>query len=180
MLIIENGTNETKTEIPYSDEELAEFGDILFQAKLLMMEFSLRSRNNGEEVDLSEYEAHTLLAIRRSPNITSTELAALLGKTKSTLSPLVFKLFSAGYITKEVNPQNRREHLLNITPLGEEVCKTHHRMDAGLMRLSLAQMLKYCTLEEFDAFMKVTRIRNDIFSGLRNDSRKGETVNWGG
>ncbi len=179
MLIVENDLNETKTDIPYSDEELAEFGDVLFLAKLLMMEFSLRSRSNGEEIEISEYEAHTLMAIKRSPNITSTELAGLLGKTKSTLSPLIFKMYSLGYITKEVNPKNRREHLLNITPLGKQVCERHHALDAELMRISLTQILKYCTLEEFDAFMKVTRIRNDIFSRLRSDVHKGETVMWG-
>ena len=156
-----------KEAIKYTREELAEFGEILFMNKVLLMEYSNKPRDNGDGIIISEYEAHTLLLIKHSPNITSIELARKLGRTKGTVSPLIFKLLSAGYITKEPNSKNRREHLLNVTELGEKVCSMHHMLDAEIMRSTLEEMLKYCTIEEFETFMKVVQIRNNIYSNAR-------------
>ena len=175
----EQREKEAGAELPYSDEELARFGEVIFFNKLLMMEFSNRPRDNGNGIVISEYEAHTLLIIQRTSNITSTELAKILGRTKSTLSPLIYKLYTQGYITKEPNPENRREHFLNITPLGEKVCQAHHALDAHIMRYSLQELLKYCTIEEFNTFIKVTEIRNEIFSRLHSNAAYGEEIEWG-
>lgn len=148
----------------YTDRQLAEFGDILSLNKILMMEFANRKRSSEDGTAISEYEAHILILIQQNPGITSISLAKKISRTKSTVSSLIFKLCTAGYIKKEVNPQNRREHCLTLTDLGNKLCESHHKQDAELMRISLREMLKYCTVEEFETYIRVTKIRNQIFS----------------
>lgn len=150
-------------EFNYTDEQLAEFGEIISLNNIIMTELSRRPRNNGNTVSISQYDIHTLMIIKEHPNITSIELSKKIGRTKSTISTLIFKLYSSGYITKEINPSNRREHCLNLTELGLEICKEHRNQDIAIMKQSLERMLEYCTLEEFETFIRVTRIRNNIF-----------------
>ena len=178
MWIIEkNQKNKKNHQIKYSKEQLAEFGEIIFLNKILLIESSNRPHDNGEGIVISEYEAHTLLLIKRNHNITAMQVAKKLG-VLSTLSSLIFKLCTAGYITKNVNPKNRREHFLTLTPLGEKVCKIHHALDAKIMRNSLDKMLEYCTLKDFETFIKVTKIRNEIFSSNSDNDSEANTF-WG-
>ena len=89
-----------RIEMPYTDAELVEIGDLLFQNKLLLSEVANTPRDNDGML-ISEYEVHTLLFIEQHPNVTSGELAKMLRRDKSTISPLVYKLVTKGYITKE-------------------------------------------------------------------------------
>ncbi|MCI8453043.1 MAG: MarR family transcriptional regulator [Lachnospiraceae bacterium] len=161
----------------YSDEQLAEFGNILSMNKILMLEFSNRQRAEGAAVRLSEYEAHILLLIRQNPGITSVCLAKKISRTKSTISSLIYKFCTAGYVIKEVNPKNRREHCLTLTSFGEQICADHQRRDAQFMRITLEKLFEYCTPEEFETFIRVTQIRNQIFSN--EPPERGMDRVWG-
>lgn len=152
-----------KNVVPYTDDELIEFGNLFFENKLLMTEIASTPRNN-EGIILNEYEIHALLFIENNPNITSIELAKIMRRDKSTVSPLVYRLSTEGFITKEVDVTNRRRHLLNITQKGIEACAIHRALDAKIMRRTVSNILEYCTIAEFEAFIKVTRCRNKMFT----------------
>lgn len=150
-------------DVPYSDDELVEIGDLFFKNKLLLSEIANTPRDN-DGLSISEYEAHTLLFIEQNPDITSAELAKMLRRDKSTISPLVYKLVTEGYITKEIDPANRRRHLLNITPQGAKICASHKKLDAQILRQTVAELLEDCTIEEFRAFVKVIGLRNRMLA----------------
>jgi DNA-binding MarR family transcriptional regulator len=59
--------------------------------------------------------------IRRTPGVTTGELAAALGITVSTTSGLVIKLADRGLITRTTGVDDRRQAPLRLTPEGEEL-----------------------------------------------------------
>lgn len=64
-------------------------------------------------------QLRVLYQVRRTPGITTGELAPLLGITVSTTSGLVSKLSDRGLIEREVAPSDRRQIPLRLTPEGE-------------------------------------------------------------
>lgn len=65
-----------------------------------------------------------LSRVTGEPNLDQIGLAARMGVDRSHASLLVDKLVARGLIDRRINPQNRRAHILNLTPSGE---KTHAR-----------------------------------------------------
>lgn len=57
--------------------------------------------------------------IRRSPGVTTGELATALGITVSTTSGLVIKLTDRGLVARATNADDRRQAPLRLTPEGE-------------------------------------------------------------
>jgi DNA-binding MarR family transcriptional regulator len=57
--------------------------------------------------------------VRRTPGITTGELAPLLGITVSTTSGLVGKLADRGLVERSFAPDDRRQIPLRLTPQGE-------------------------------------------------------------
>ena len=77
--------------------------------------------------DLTPLESGVLAYLSRiagDPNIDQNGLAARMGIDRSHASLLVDKLVARGLVNREINPENRRAHILSLTPLGE---KTHAR-----------------------------------------------------
>jgi DNA-binding MarR family transcriptional regulator len=60
-------------------------------------------------------QLRVLFHIRRSPGITTAELARLLGVTVSTTSGLVIKLTDRGLIERQSVPDDRRQAALHLT-----------------------------------------------------------------
>lgn len=73
----------------------------------------------GQPVPTSQ--AHALQVLAEAGEITQQELAERLGVDKSTASRLVGQLEERGWAGRQVNPANRREHLLELTPEGTRV-----------------------------------------------------------
>jgi DNA-binding MarR family transcriptional regulator len=64
-------------------------------------------------------QLRVLYHVRRTPGITTGELARLLGITVSTTSGLVGKLADRGLIERSFAPDDRRQIPLRLTPQGE-------------------------------------------------------------
>lgn len=62
-----------------------------------------------------------LMALYQSKTLTMRELANLIGKDKSTVTALVNKLISYGYVKKEKDPYDNRRTFVSLTEKGEEV-----------------------------------------------------------
>src|SRR5262249_45375060 len=62
-----------------------------------------------------------LSRVQGEPNIDQNGLAARMGVDRSHASLLVEKLVSRGLVNREVNPENRRAHVLSLTPAGESL-----------------------------------------------------------
>jgi len=76
---------------------------------------SLFVKNTGH-LDIKRYPYILSLITYHDRQLTQKALAQMLGKDKSAMVSVLDNLTDKGYITREVNPADRREHLIKATP----------------------------------------------------------------
>ena len=103
-------------------------------------------------------EAHFILAVGPGEGRTMSEIAQALGVTQGAVSQLAARLEKKGYILRRRTPENHRQVLVTLTPLGEEACRTHQNFDDA----QYAQMDRDCfsrfTEEELRKFWEYEHI----------------------
>ncbi len=112
----------------------------------------------GTEETLYPREIHTIQAIGNYPNINITDLAAKLGITKGTISPIVTKLSKRKLVMKFKGGENQKEVLLRLTPKGE-VAYHAHEMFEQQIRSRFFEMFEKATPENLGflkAFLQVS------------------------
>lgn len=73
-----------------------------------------------------------LSRVRGEPDIDQNGLAARMGIDRSHVSLLVDRLVMRGLVDRRINPENRRAHILRLTPMGEKVhARTRPAFNAG-------------------------------------------------
>lgn len=82
---------------------------------------SQRYYNSKMQEGLTAQEAHALRIISFRQTISQQILADRLGVDKSQVTRLVKKLEQEGYLTRAVNPEDRREKLIASTPKADAV-----------------------------------------------------------
>ncbi|WP_020663352.1 MarR family winged helix-turn-helix transcriptional regulator [Amycolatopsis benzoatilytica] len=80
-----------------------------------------RELTEAHGVSLSDYEVLVVLDASPGRCLRMTELAALLGSTKSRLSHQIGKLESAGLVARRPDPDDKRGVLTALTDAGHEV-----------------------------------------------------------
>jgi MarR family transcriptional regulator, transcriptional regulator for hemolysin len=68
-----------------------------------------------EHLDINQYYYVLTLICYHDGKLTQTALADMLGKDKSALVSIIDNLSEKGFVYREVNPADRREHLLKVT-----------------------------------------------------------------
>lgn len=79
------------------------------------------SRELEAEHDLTAKQYALLRAVERSDDITTTNLTELLGKAQPAITQMLNRLEKNGYITREVNPQDKRKRELKLTKKAQKV-----------------------------------------------------------
>lgn len=113
----------------------------------------------GTEEKLYPREIHTIQAIGNYPDINVTDLAAKLGVTKGTISPIVTKLARKTFVTKFKSGENNKEVLLQLTPKGQ-VAYHAHEMFEQQFRLRFFEMFDRATpenLEFLHSFLQMSK-----------------------
>jgi DNA-binding MarR family transcriptional regulator len=72
-----------------------------------------------KDFDFTPGSFGVLTLIRANPGITQGSLAAAFGIDKSTMSPVIFRLESRGFIRREVQASDRRRHALFFVEAAE-------------------------------------------------------------
>jgi DNA-binding MarR family transcriptional regulator len=72
-----------------------------------------------KEFDFTPGSFGILTLIRANPGITQVALAAAYGVDKSTMSPVIFRLESRGFIRRAVQARDRRRHALHFEKAAE-------------------------------------------------------------
>lgn len=89
--------------------------------------------------NLTPLESGVLAYLSRAmgePNIDQNGLAARMGVDRSHASLLVDKLVSRGLVDRQTNPDNRRAHLLSLTPAGEKLhARTRPRFNSSQQQI---------------------------------------------
>lgn len=74
-----------------------------------------------EQLGIGFSQFKLLLILQQANAIQQRQVAAQLGQTEASISRQVNLLQESGMITNQVNPNNRREHLISLTPKGIKV-----------------------------------------------------------
>ncbi len=81
----------------------------------------------GTGVTMYRKEIHTIQAIGKNPEINITNLAELMGVTKSAASQVIKKLERKGLVRKTYVPGNAKEVILELTELGRVGYLNHEK-----------------------------------------------------
>ena len=73
------------------------------------------------ELSITEVEMHVLLHLTDRSQVTIAEVQRWFGLRPSTLTSVLDRLERRGFVTRELNPEDRRSFLVALTPTGETV-----------------------------------------------------------
>lgn len=73
-----------------------------------------------EELDLG-HEMRYIMAIYDNQGLSQDDLVKMFAQSKANIAKSVKKLEDEGYITREVNPENRRKYMLKTTSKANEL-----------------------------------------------------------
>jgi MarR family transcriptional regulator for hemolysin len=78
---------------------------------------------NMQHLDINRYHYVLASIYLRDGLLTQKELALLLGKDKSAVVSIIDMLTEKGYVYRQINPADRREHLLKCTEKQKQRCR---------------------------------------------------------
>lgn len=110
-----------------------------------------RIRYEKATVKLTVEESIILNMINEKSNQISQNIVIETGKNKSVVMRMIDSLEQKGLVQRMVNPNDRRENLLTLTEMGEEVRKQYLKME----RLLAADLLEGINEEDVLTFFNV-------------------------
>lgn len=139
----------------------------------LMYEYDSIPHRYGEST-LYQSEAHIIDLIGEHPEITVTELAAILKKTPSACSQIVRKLRAKGWVKQDRNAENNRVYNLRLTEAGEQVYQDHVAFSQAC-QVDTFSLLEQFSQEELANHLAVQRMLNKAYEQDVAASRKHYT-----
>ncbi|MFC4062051.1 MarR family winged helix-turn-helix transcriptional regulator [Planomonospora corallina] len=137
-----------------SGEELAAVTSAVLTGSRLLVAIAARSLGAVEDrVTLPQFRMLVVLATHGETKLVT--LAERLGVNPSTATRMAERLAAAGLVAREVNPHNRRESLIRLTPAGrrtvdevtarryEEITAIVSRMSPGQCRALVSAMTAF-------------------------------------
>jgi DNA-binding MarR family transcriptional regulator len=88
---------------------------------LLLRQRLHRELADRHDISLSDYEVLVVMAMRPDHRVRMTELASMLGSTKSRLSHQVGRMEVAGLVNRCRDPEDKRGVVAEMTPEGQAV-----------------------------------------------------------
>ncbi|OZM73252.1 MarR family transcriptional regulator [Amycolatopsis antarctica] len=88
-------------------------------ATLMLRHRLHRELTDQHDISLTDYEVLVCLSMSEDKRIRMTELASMLGSTKSRLSHQVGRMEAAGLVRRAQDPEDRRGVVAELTPAGE-------------------------------------------------------------
>jgi DNA-binding MarR family transcriptional regulator len=74
-----------------------------------------------EQLGIGTAQLKIITLLRATPELRQKQLADRLGQTEASISRQVKLLLIRGLLVAEVNPRNRREHIVLLTPKGSKL-----------------------------------------------------------
>ena len=95
----------------------------------------MSSWENGivSDRDISLPQMHLLEVVGNNDSLRMKELSDKLGVTTGTLTVMVHRLVSKGYINKERDSEDKRSFFIKLTDRGQEEYENHHHMHGHLI-----------------------------------------------
>ena len=127
----------------------------------LMYEYDSLPHQYGENT-LYQSEAGIIDLIGDHPEITVTELAAILKKTPSACSQIVRKLRAKGWVEQVRNAENNRIFNLYLTDSGQRVYQDHTSFNRCCQEATF-RMLETFSTEELEHHLMVQKKLNEAY-----------------
>ena len=127
----------------------------------LMYEYDSLPHQYGENT-LYQSEAHIIDLIGEHPEITVTELAAVLKKTPSACSQIVRKLRAKGWVEQVRNAENNRIFNLYLTDSGQRVYQDHTSFNHCCQE-STFRLLDTFSVQELEHHLMVQKKLNEEY-----------------
>lgn len=102
-------------------------------------------------IKLTVEEFILLTMIRAKTDQILQNIAIATGKNKSVVMRMIDSLEKKGLVKRTVNPKDRRENLLSITDMGEQVVAEYHKIEKKLSY----ELLKGIPEEKVEVFFEV-------------------------
>ena len=97
------------------------------------------SRELEAQHGLTAKQYGLLRAVERSEDITTTSLTELLGKAQPAITQMLNRLEKNGYITREINAQDKRKRELRLTRKAQKVLDSVEPVGPTRVALALEQ-----------------------------------------
>ena len=127
----------------------------------LMYEYDSLPHQYGENT-LYQSEAHIIDLIGEHPEITVTELAAILKKTPSACSQIVRKLRAKGWVEQVRNTENNRIFNLYLTDSGQRVYQDHTSFNRSCQEATF-RLLDTFSTQELEHHLMVQKKLNEAY-----------------
>ncbi|MFD7524482.1 MarR family winged helix-turn-helix transcriptional regulator [Paenibacillus chitinolyticus] len=129
-------------------QTVKEINEAEYTANLLL----LQEYNELLQADLTSKQAVVLEHIHKHKRLTVKELADLMLITSSAVSQLIGKLDKEGYLKREINPNNRREILVELDQAGWDYFERQHKVERSIAERFYSKL----DPEELSALRKIT------------------------
>ena len=136
----------------------------------LMCEYDSLPHQYGANT-LYQSEAQIIDLIGDRPEITVTELSAILKKTPSACSQIVRKLRAKGWVTQVRNEENNRIFNLHLTESGQRVYQDHTAFNQSCQS-STFRLLETFSTEELEHHLMVQRKLNGAYQDDVGNSKQ--------
>lgn len=127
----------------------------------LMYEYDSLPHRYGAHI-LYQSEAHIIDLIGEHPEITVTELAAILKKTPSACSQIVRKLRAKGWVEQVRNAENNRIYNLYLTESGKQVYQAHTAFNQSCQEATF-RLLDTFSTQELKHHLQVQQKLNEAY-----------------
>lgn len=97
------------------------FYNIDHSIRLYRMYAQKKLREHGFKITIDQWLV--IKCILENPSITQHELSELVFKDNASVTRIIDLLIKANYLEKEINPDDRRKFMLQVTKSGEEIIK---------------------------------------------------------
>lgn len=97
------------------------FYNIDHSIRLYRMYAQKKLREHGFKITIDQWLV--IKCILENPSITQHELSELVFKDNASVTRIIDLLIKANYLKKEINPDDRRKFMLQVTKSGEEIIK---------------------------------------------------------
>lgn len=133
----------------------------------LMLEYDSLPHQYGSYT-LHQAEAHVITLVAENPDITVTDISAILKKTPSACSQMIRKLREKGWVAQFRNENNNREYKLRITEEGQKVYADHDSFDRECKARTF-QKLEGFTTDQLNTYLEV---QNKLIEAYMEDVKR--------
>lgn len=126
-----------------------------------MLRFIERQLKDKKLDDLIPSHGNILTALyENNGKLTMKQIAQIIGKDKSTITPLVNKLLALDYIIKEINPIDKRVTYIILTERGKQI---ESKFNAISKEVSVTAYQGF-SAEEKEVLLKLLKKLNNNFN----------------